>query len=108
MEDEEYEELASQLLESIVNQIEEADSNGDIDIDYDGEVLTLDTKNGKYIINKHNSAKEIWMISPKTGPHHFHMNDEEWINDQDEDILMLLSDEVKIKFTKFNNLSSIM
>ena len=39
---------------------------------------------------------------------HFHMNDEEWINDQDEDILMLLSDEVKIKFTKFNNLSSIM
>jgi iron donor protein CyaY len=96
MEEEEYEELASKLLESISAQIEEMDiNNHEVDVDYDGEILTLGLEKGKYIINKHNSAKQIWMVSPITGPHHFHFFDDQWINDQDENILQLISDELR-------------
>ena len=111
MEDDDYEEEMDRLLESIVSQIEEVDIKSTIDIDYDGEVLTLDTKEGQYIINKHNSAKQIWMVSPISGPHHFHISEEEWIDDQDENILDILTQEftnhIKIKI-QFTNLSLVL
>jgi iron donor protein CyaY len=107
MEDEEYEKLANKLLESIVAQIEENEVCNDIDVDYDGEILIIEASKGKYIINKHNAAKEIWMVSPISGPHHFHMSDEEWIDEHDEDILMILSKEMSQNFKiniKFTNI----
>jgi iron donor protein CyaY len=110
MVEDDYEEMSTSLLESIVGQIEEVDFKSSIDIDYDGEVLTIDSGEGQYVINRHSAAKQIWMVSPITGPHHFHVNDDEWVNDQDENILDILTDEftnnIGIKI-QFSNLSLI-
>ena len=110
MVEDDYEDVSDELLESIVGQIEEIDLKSSIDIDYDGEVLTIDTKEGRYFINKHSAAKQIWMVSPISGPHHFHINEDTWVNDQDENILDILTEEftnnIGIKI-KFSNLSLI-
>ena len=56
-------------------------------------MITPSTGNG-YIINKHSAAKEIWMVSPVSGPHHFQLEDGEWIDNDGESICDVLNDEL--------------
>lgn len=75
-----YTELASATLEHILNVLEEADEDFELDIDYDGDVLNIETSLGVFIINKHSAAQEIWLASPVSGPSHFFYENDKWIS----------------------------
>ena len=95
MEDSVYEKIAKKTLEYLVEQIEESDRNNIFDCDNDGEVVTIEeSRENSYIINKHSAAKEIWMISPVSGPHHFQLEEGEWIDNDGETISGVLNDEL--------------
>ena len=92
----EYDKQAGKLLELIVERIEKIGLVDEIeDCEYNGEILIIDTNHGRYIINKQGAAKQVWMVSPISGPYHFSFQDNNWINYKGENILVILNNEFK-------------
>lgn len=78
MNDSQYNFIADELLLAV----EEAIENCGEDIDYESVtgLLTLTFKNGtKIILNKQAPLHEIW-VATKFNGHHFHLQDEQWID----------------------------
>jgi CyaY protein len=49
------------------------------DVDLLDETLTVTLpKSRQYVINKHGVTQQIWVASPFSGAHHFHMKEGEW------------------------------
>ncbi len=67
----EFDQKATQEIDYIANLIETQDKDFQIDVDFAGDVLHLDTEFGEYVINKHRVMQQIWLSSPVSGPHHF-------------------------------------
>ncbi|WP_341749388.1 iron donor protein CyaY [Candidatus Tisiphia endosymbiont of Sialis lutaria] len=72
MDNTEFAKLAEQTISLIAEIIETEDKDCLIDIDFQGDILTLTTNQGIFVINKHSAAKEIWLSSPISGPYHFY------------------------------------
>lgn len=87
--------LASRTISYISDQIEDQDEMGVIDVDYLGDILKLLTPKGEYVINKHSAAKEIWVASPISGPYHFHLYNDKWINKHGVELMSLLELELR-------------
>ena len=90
--------LSDKLFDYIVRTIEKYDPDGKIDIDFRGDILHLETGFGLFILNKQSVAKEIWMVSPVSGPYHFGYSDGMWKSKSGIDILNTLSTELAIPF----------
>jgi CyaY protein len=88
-----------ETLNHIADRIEEQDVNYEVDIDFDGDILNLETKHGMYVINKQSAAKELWLSSPISGPKHFAYDNEalKWITKDRIDLYDILSKELKVK-----------
>ena len=68
--------------EAVLARIEQAadDSDADIDLERNGNVLTLEFENGsKIIVNLQPAMEEIW-IAAKTGGFHFKFVDGRWVD----------------------------
>ena len=76
MQDNEYQALSEQLLEKIEDLLEQTE--GEIDFDRNGVVLTLEFDDGtEMVINKQAPMQEIWLAS-RLGAHHFSWQGSEW------------------------------
>lgn len=85
--------LAQNVLQDIASQIE--DQNTDIETDFiDQGLLEITLDSGVYVINTNSSVKEIWLSSPKTGPHHFSIRNNKWVNKHNQELGKLLADEL--------------
>jgi CyaY protein len=95
-----FESKALKAIEYIADTIEERDEDYLFDVDFLSEILKLTTPKGEYVINKHSAAKQIWLASPISGPYHFSLKDNHWINKDNIDLYCLLSEE----FQEFFNI----
>ncbi len=59
-----FETLADSLLEALEAGL------GD-DAELQGGVLTVDTDEGTWVVNKHAPTRQIWLSSPRSGARHF-------------------------------------
>ncbi len=72
---------ADATLSALMEAIE--DGLGDVlDVDMDGEVLTIELDSGgRYVINKHVPSRQVWMSSPVSGATHFgHCAEKGWMS----------------------------
>ena len=77
-----------------------------LDCDNDGEVATIEqSPDNIYYINKHSASKQIWMVSPFSGPQHFHIDEGEWTNSNGNTISDVLNDELAQYGIKIEKLS---
>lgn len=73
-----------QYLEQLVESMEEIAALDDVDIDLIDGVLTVGFEDGaQIIINRQESAQQIWLVSP-LGPAHFDYdsNQDKWLDDR--------------------------
>jgi len=63
MSEQAFETLADSLLESLEEEIDEAELQGG--------VLTVDGDDGTWVVNKHAPTRQIWLSSPKSGARHY-------------------------------------
>ncbi|WP_341788174.1 MULTISPECIES: iron donor protein CyaY [unclassified Rickettsia] len=96
MNDSEFSKIAETVIAHIADRIEEQDQ--DIDVDLQSDILSIDTTNGIYVINKQSAVKEIWLSSPISGPYHFFYEQEKWKNRAGLELMSILTDELGIDF----------
>jgi frataxin len=68
-----YNDCCDQFLDHVMQVVEERDSPLVNDVDCSAGVLTIDTKNGTFIINKQAPKLQLWLSSPISGAHHYDM-----------------------------------
>lgn len=91
--------VADQLLDNIADIIEAKDSAGVFDVEYGSGVLTITTQEHNiYVLNKQTSKKEIWLSSPVSGPYHFGQTNGIWQDGKKNQLLEVLTKELKINF----------
>lgn len=100
MQDSEFSTKVGMILDGIVQDIEDQDPEGEIDIDLNDGILTLITDRGIFVINKQSAAKEIWLSSPVTGPYHFVYIDGLWKSRNGSELFGILTNELNIKFSR--------
>jgi CyaY protein len=97
MSNSEFIEIAAKTIASIVDMIEEQDKDCLIDIDFQGDILSLSTDHGTFVINTQTAAKEIWLSSPISGPHHFFYEYGIWKTRNNLELNSILNEELQIK-----------
>lgn len=100
MQDSEFTVKVGMILDNIVQDIENQDPEGEIDIDLNDGILTLVTDSGTFVINKQSAAKEIWLSSPVSGPYHFAYMDDLWKSRNGSELFEILTNELNIKFSR--------
>jgi CyaY protein len=92
--------LASKTLLLIANHIEMQDIDGLIDVDLQGDILTITNGAGIFIINKHSAAQQIWLASPISGPHHFSHIANHWISRTNVALFNILEQDLEMDFSQ--------
>lgn len=78
---------AYKTLNTLFEQLEKAGFDGECD----GHSLAFDLPDGRpYLLNYHGVAQEIWLASPVSGAHHFHLREGRWISTRATDELFNL------------------
>jgi CyaY protein len=97
---------ATDTLIKITDIVEEYDTAGIAEIEYEGEIIKISFAKQVYVLNKHNGMREIWLVSPISGPYHFGYIDGKWVDTKNNNTLLetLLSKEFStfIRRIKFN------
>jgi len=89
---------SERIIHKIADTIEDSDKDGKIDVDLNDATLTLETKDGVFVINKQSAAKEIWLSSPISGPYHFAYQEGDWLSRSGVELFDILSKELQINF----------
>ena len=97
MKDSDFTVKAEEIINKIFEIIEDNDKQGRFDIDLNDGILTMENENGTYVINRQSAAKEIWLSSPVSGPHHFAFHKIRWISSKNGDFFEILTNELEIK-----------
>ena len=100
MQDSEFNVKVGIILDNIVQDIEDQDTECEIDIDLNDGILTLFTNSGTFVINKQSAVKEIWLSSPISGPYHFAYLDNLWKSRNGSELFTVLTNELNIEFSK--------
>ncbi|MDX1923672.1 MAG: iron donor protein CyaY [Rickettsiaceae bacterium] len=85
---------ATKLMEDITSSVDKCDEDASIEIDYINDVLTLEIKGAIFVINKQTPKKEIWLSSPVSGPGHFSLKNNRWVNSKSQELKEILSQEL--------------
>lgn len=96
--DVEFLKIFSLTINEIAKTIEEQDENHDMDVDINGDVLTITTENGVYVINKQQPLRELWLSSPISGPYHFSYDAPKWRSKMGDYLGEILTRELRIGF----------
>ncbi|XP_029468790.1 frataxin, mitochondrial [Rhinatrema bivittatum] len=109
-----YERLAEETLDSLAEFFEDlADqpyTPNDYDVAFGNGVLTvkLGREMGTYVINKQTPNKQIWLSSPTSGPKRYNWTGSSWVYSHDGVSLhKLLEEELSAAFKNKLNLSSL-
>ncbi len=92
-----FHKIADNLLQTIADSIENKDT--DSDVEYLQGVLNIELGDGrKYVLNKHEPTKQIWLSSPISGSHKFKYDESNnrWIGHEGEDLSKLIYSEITI------------
>lgn len=82
MNDNEFHQLADQLLLSIEDKLDLHDGEADIDYETHGSVMTICFSNGsKIIVNRQEPLHQVWLAT-KAGGYHFNYQNPNWICDR--------------------------
>lgn len=64
--------LADDTLDTLAEMLETADSQGNIELEYNNGVLTVTLEHGRQlVINRHMPSRQIWLASATQGGLHF-------------------------------------
>src|SRR5215469_9567660 len=66
MSDSAFETLADSLLDALEEAV-----GAEADAERQGGVLTVEGKDGTWVVNKHAPTRQIWLSSPKSGARHY-------------------------------------
>lgn len=98
MDNSEFEHLVDNELQQLADAIEDADEDGNLDVDYFDGVLNIHTDDGKqYVINRHGVTQQIWLSSPYSGTCYYSYMEENDIWEDSDGLLLheFLADELK-------------
>ena len=96
----EFAKVAELALSHIADKIETEDTEGLIDIDFNPDIIYLNTQHGVFVVNKHSAAQEIWLASPISGPYHFFYKSDKWLTKDNAILFNILERELEIKFSE--------
>jgi len=99
-----FHETADIILEDLVDGIEMADEEGEVEVDYiDGVVSIILPDGSEYIINKHEPSRQIWLSSPFSGSNKFSYNEDEddWMPEEGRNF----KDFISIEFSTHCNIN---
>lgn len=85
--------IAKKVIEKISLEVELIDAEYSLEIDFLDDVLTIDSLEGRFVVNYNVPLKQIWLSSPISGPHHFSCINNEWLNKDHEELHLLLNKE---------------
>ena len=91
-----FKKTAQKTLNEIFTLIENDYKN--FDVDFQDENLVIEIDDLTYIISIHNLTSQIWVSSPKSGAHHFTLNQSNiWVGTRDKNLNLfdLLKSEFK-------------
>jgi len=86
-----FETMADNLLESLEEEIDDAELQGG--------VLTVEGEEGTWVVNKHAPTRQIWLSSPKSGARHYAFDEGSglWRDTRGNgDLLSTLSGELRV------------
>ncbi|HJK87574.1 MAG TPA: frataxin domain-containing protein [Candidatus Megaira endosymbiont of Hartmannula sinica] len=103
MQETEFIKLFLQIINHIADEVD-IKSNYEYEIDITDESLSIETKQGIFLINRQIILKEIWLSSPISGPHHFtyknisnnEQDNFQWVNKNNINIFSILRSEIKL------------
>lgn len=94
-----FEEVADNTLQEIIDYLEEVDSLGSLECDLIDGILTIEIveTEQQFVVNKHQSSNQIWCSSPISGGSNFiyDENEETWFDSENNDLDEMLKSEVK-------------
>jgi iron donor protein CyaY len=80
MKETEYHQKSEDILNRLQIVLEPFDQNGDIEIEYQGGILTIALQSGKQLlVSKHTTSRQIWLSSPVSGGLHFSYKNAQWV-----------------------------
>ena len=69
--------VSTLILEEIAEFFESSWPQADVDL-LDGTLTVILPTHQQYVIHKHGITRQIWVASPFTGAHHFHLKEGQW------------------------------
>jgi frataxin len=69
--------VSTLILEEVAEFFESSWPQADADL-LDGTLTVTLPHSQQYVIHKHGVTRQIWVASPFTGAHHFHLKDGQW------------------------------
>ena len=69
--------VSTVALEEVADFFESSWPLADVDL-LEGTLTITLPHNKQYVIHKHGVTRQLWLASPFTGAHHFHLKDDAW------------------------------
>ena len=69
--------ISTFILEEVAEFFESSWNLADVDL-LDGALTITLPHHQQYVIHKHGVTRQIWVASPFTGAHHFHLKEGQW------------------------------
>jgi CyaY protein len=91
-----FTQLSDKLLSDIIEALESQDCDN-VDLEYTRDFITLNSKIGTFVINKHSISRQIWLSSPISGPYKFFYKEPKWVDKSGKILPNLLEEELNIK-----------
>jgi len=71
--------IANATLGVMFETLERADAAGEIDVEFQDGVMTIELEDGRQlIVSKHTPSRQLWLSSPVSGGLHFSSDAAEW------------------------------
>jgi CyaY protein len=97
MNDKDFAKEVTRIINLVAAAVEENDIYGNIDVDINGDILSITSSAGVFVINKQSSVKEIWLSSPVSGPYHFLHDGTAWKSKAGDEFFRVLSNDLKVE-----------
>lgn len=94
----EFQTLATQTLEAILEEIEANDEQMQVDIELSDSGLEMELESGQqYVLSKHTPMRQLWLSSPVSGGTHYDYYDEtqEWQSQSGVSLTFMLQEELR-------------
>lgn len=95
-----FQHLATLELERLAHAIENADEDGQLEVDWENGVLCLSLPDGRqYMLHPHHASRQLWVASPVRGGLHFSLNAAEgkWRLADGQELWHILAEELQLE-----------
>jgi frataxin-like iron-binding protein CyaY len=86
--------LVPKLFSDLLDLVDGLNSEKILDIDHQSDTLEITTDLGLYLLNSKKATKQIWMVSPISGPQYFNLEDTKFVDKDGLNIFDVLKDEI--------------